>query len=513
MVEFSSTPTLKPAASMASLSTELVTLILEELHDIDPQPILNARFVCRGFNDITTPFVYETVQVNERVIRPDAARLFPRTLKLINNFTRHVVLRNAYDRQTVSDFLDRLERLESIRWRYIDNIGPFTDLCTPPDVTRLKNRDPDKVRLHVDSLPLSSLDGKHSDIYRRLMPPLQQLDSLKMVSQLPAVTTTRLPALKRLLLDCPSIREFRYHHRGQGTQLSFKGAERLPPFTTLALRSYDWTHDAHEVAAHWDFSRLRSLKLISLPVFDFLSSVYPADLKRLHTLHLDDFSAAARSDDPNGGSKHATRLVYTLVKNHIRALRSLRATCHTALFPVDALLVHKRSLRDLLFRDHVGFAEENRRCPTLRVTNLVSLSQVMAALDTLEQDMDIFVDRLPFLLAICAFPQLQTLVLNVQTVVKADDVTYRHCHEKDPDLNRANDIFGVLVDNKMGYKSWRRITLIVGGWKRVMVRRLGENWRMQNRGGIFTERCFVMESSPKGNDQLKMNELRCISVR
>ena len=49
-----------------------------------------------------------------------------------------------------------------------------------------------------------------------------------------------------------------------------------------------------------------------------------------------------------------------------------------------------------------------------------------------------------------------------------------------------------LVRGKRG-RPWKRITINVGGWKSVMVRRVAGAWRERNRRGVYAERCFVLE--------------------
>ena len=56
------------------------------------------------------------------------------------------------------------------------------------------------------------------------------------------------------------------------------GGARMPALEELALRSYDWDHDARETAARWDFSRLRALRLVDVPAVPFLEAVPPASL-------------------------------------------------------------------------------------------------------------------------------------------------------------------------------------------------------------------------------------------
>ncbi|KAM5347125.1 hypothetical protein ACJ41O_010130 [Fusarium nematophilum] len=302
-------------------------------------------------------------------------------------------------------------------------------------------------------------------------------------------------SLKRLLLESSRLKTLHYEDRGQGTNFKFQPGERMPAFTNLLLRSYDWCHTAEDVQKHWDFSRIESLELVSVPVFQFLKSVAFNDLSSLHTLHVEDYSAHLADE-----REDATAGLHLLVRNHIRALEVLDITCHTHLFPLDAIRTHGKSLQVLRFRDHIGFSEDDQRCPTLHPDEVESLSRQLRFVHTLELDMDVrMCDSAAFLQAVCAFPAVHTLTLHVQTTVQPfEDVP----PGSDYDYEAAMRTFQLLLQGKerVGARtSWKRIAINVGGWRRVMVRRLGSAWRRQNEMGIYAERCFVLEQDSYGN--------------
>ena len=339
--------------------------------------------------------------------------------------------------------------------------------------------------LYVEGLPLRHFDGDIADTYLRSM-PTEMLVSLRMAHPTHPLTT-RLGSLKELVLRSPRLHTLHHEDRGQGTQFAFGPGERLPPLRDLMLRHYDWRHSRESVATHWDLSQLRSLRLVSVPIFNFLSSIRFSDLAGLHTLHADDFSAHLPADR----RQDAARGLHLLVRDHIRALRALRVTLHTRLFPVDALAAHARTLEVLRLRDHVGFGDDDRRCPTLPVDDLRALARHMARVHTLELDMDLAPGEIPaFLGALCEFPSLHTLTLHVQTRLRP----HEDYAAGDPDRDAALGTFGALL-RRPGLRApaWRSITINVGGWKKFMVRRLAEAWRAQNRRGFFAERCFVLE--------------------
>jgi hypothetical protein len=319
------------------------------------------------------------------------------------------------------------------------------------------------------------------------------LRSLKLASPAPPLTN-RLESLKQLLLRSKHLETFYYQDRGQGTRFTFHPGETLPAFKELLLRSYDWNHTADAVEEHWDFSRIQVLKLIDVPVYEFLVSVPFDDLVGLHTLHCEDFSAHL----PDRREK-ATEGLYVLVRR-IRALNTLKISCHTQHFPVDAIVGHAKTLRTLKYRDHVGFSEEDRHCPTMWIDDLVLLSRTLVHLHTLELDMEVaFTDPPLFLGALCSFPSLHTLTLHVQTVLRPFEIVHP---ETDPDYDAALKVYRTLMTYKTG-TAWRSITINVGGWKRHLVRRLGEAWREQNERGVYAERCFVLERSPQGESTIR----------
>jgi hypothetical protein len=279
----------------------------------------------------------------------------------------------------------------------------------------------------------------------------------------------------------------------------------MPPVSSLLLRSYDWHHTTEDVQKHWDFSEIQSLELISVPVFNFLSSVSFQDFTELRTLHVEDYSAHL-SDK----REDATIGLNILIKDHIKALELLHITCHTRLFQLEAIAAHRNSLRVLRLRDHVGFSEDDQKCPTLAPVDLAELSRQLRFVHTLELDLDTrLCDPVTFLRAICAFPAVHTLTLHVQTIL--------HPLEElspgvDRDYEAAMRTFQLLVQEKDrigAHIPWKHISLNVGGWKRVMVRRLGGIWRRRNELGIYAERCFVLERDAQ-NGKIAVREERSV---
>lgn len=389
--------------------------------------------------------------------------------------------------------------LLDFRWRYVDRSLRSGNYWVPWDILNPEQTRHHNTRLYVENLPLLSFEGEPYNLYLRAI-PVPLLVSLKMPHPTPPLVT-RLNSLKQLLLAARRLETLHFEDRGQGTQFTFEGTERLPPLCELSLRSYDWRHSPEEVARHWDFSRITRLELVSVPIFNFMSSVNFMDLAGLRTLHCEDFSAHLPDL-----RQEATAALHILIKNYVRALSTLFITVHMTQFPVDALLSHAHSLTSLRLRDHTGFGEEDRRCPTLYHNDVLLLSQHMRHLQILELDMDtVYTDPPVFLRAICCFPALHTLTLHVQTVIRPYETTFEGQGDRDYEVSMSTLQFLVSTRHAVGGPAWRSITINVGGWKRVMVRRLSEAWRSLNDRGIFAERCFVLESDPS-TGQLSFRE-------
>ncbi|KAI0476440.1 F-box domain-containing protein [Xylariaceae sp. FL0804] len=516
--------------SLDDLSTELIALILQSLRDADSRELGLMRLASRRLNAIVTPIKYERLRLTERIIAPEAEVFIPWGLQNVYAHTRHVEASSDLNPERLKRVLDQIHRLSSLSWRYARADFRAGNLWMPSDILSSQHARVNHTRLYVEDLPLRDFDDHPQNTYLRAI-PTRLLVSLKMGPPTPPLIN-RLESLKRLLLESRRLESFYYNDRGQGTGFSFAGNERLPAFKDLTLRSYDWNHDSETVQRHWDFSQIRHLNLISVPLFPFLTSVSFADFYQLRTLHCEDYSAHLADR-----RREATCGLYALVRR-VRALHTLKITCHTLRFPLDGLLQHGGSLRALRFRDHVGFGDEERRCPTLRAGDVARLARSLVHLGALEIDMDAALcdeeeeeeedddddddddhgsGPLVFVRALARFPRLHTLVLHTQTVIRpgigeddedededdggGDDAAATADRDRDRDREAAMRYFSALVRGKQeegGGVPWRSVTINVGGWRRVMLRRMGETWRELNRRGIYAERCFVLERSPAG---------------
>lgn len=275
--------------------------------------------------------------------------------------------------------------------------------------------------------------------------PIQNLVSLNARHRV----DTRLGYIKGVLVKAPLLETFIYEnpHRGWQHSFEFTGGERLPPFEELTLRIYEWTHSARDVSMHWDFSQIRSLKLVSVSMVNFLNSVDFDNFSQLQSFHINGGNIITPAND----HYEITEKLYTLIGKHIRALRSLEIACSTALFPISALLAHATTLQNLRLRDFASFSGYGlEELPCISFLDLTILSRGMTALESLQ--LDIFIrsvptrdardptfsvlatertkprDRripAPYLDAICAFPRLRGLSLTGVVAVYERMVT-RH---------------------------------------------------------------------------------------
>ncbi|CAF3432964.1 hypothetical protein FGSG_08925 [Fusarium graminearum PH-1] len=477
-----------PSLSLNCLSSELIALIFEQLRDLDSHALTSVRLVSKRLDAIAAPIAYRFLTLNEALVAPDAARRHPDVFRHISNLTNHVIIPSNLNSTGINSLLSCIKRLKSVRWRYVDGDVPVTGLWLPSCLRRLHNCDPNSTQLHIENLPLRrEYENNLLETFIRSI-PAELLTSLKLANSTP-VLSTRLNSLKQLVVQARQLATLCYEDRGQGTCFNFSPGEKLSPINNLLLRSYDWQHTAEDVAEHWDFSGIQSLELISVPIFNFLKSVCLQDFSELHTLHAEDYSAHL-SDK----REDATVALNVLIKDHIKALEVLNITCHTQLFQLDAIAAHRNSLRVLRFRDHVGFSEDDQRCPTLPPSGLAGLGQQLKFVHTLELDLDTrLCDPFTFLRAVCAFPAVHTLTLHVQTMIQPLDEVAPGI---DRDYEAAMKTFQLLVQEKQRLgvcTPWKHIAVNVGGWKRVMIRRLGGIWRRRNNMGIYAERCFVLE--------------------
>ncbi|RDA88100.1 hypothetical protein CP533_0516 [Ophiocordyceps camponoti-saundersi (nom. inval.)] len=475
------------------LSSEILALIMDHLRGLDHRSVFVVRLVCRVLDSLATPVAYRAIQLNHRIIDPSAPSLYPGLLEHVSCFTHEVTVRSDLPSTDVRRVLSAIEHLSLVRWSFVSRDN--SNLRLPWDILDADQVERSGTSIAVENLPLG---GANCDLDEScfINPALtRRMVSLKLSSPKPPLTT-RSGSLKRLVLQSPHLRTMHYRDLGIGTSFSFGGSERLPAVVDLVLQSYNWDHSADEVVRHWDFSQIRSLELVNMPVANFLASVRLGDFARLHTLRVEDYGGHLQETRPG-----ATLRLCELVRDHVEALETLDITCHTQLFELEAIGRHRHSLRVLRYRDHVGFEDDSKRCPTLARSELAALGHRLGHVHTLELDMDgggggggnggvggggDLVEAVS-----SSFARLHTLTLHVQTRIRSCDPVEP---DRDRDREAALDVFGRLV----GRRAWRRVTINVGGWRRAMVRRMGYGWKRHNEQGVYAERCFWLEADGRG---------------
>lgn len=225
-----------------------------------------------------------------------------------------------------------------------------------------------------------------------------------------------LDSLKELLLEARNLKSLFIHdvlarRGGLPKHFVFNPGERFPPLRELSLRYYHWVH---ETAENWDFSQLQRLTVLLLPLSSFLGSIDLAQLSNLNYLHMEDL-LDLKEDQPMRKLK-ATSLVYSLVRDHIKELKTLRATIALGCFAVDALVAHGNTLERLHLRDYpiLGDDNDNAAVSTFTTSELEVLARALTELHTLE--LDVTEEQLQeggFLRTLLQFPKLEHVKLHI----------------------------------------------------------------------------------------------------
>ncbi|KAH7628415.1 hypothetical protein B0T09DRAFT_161149 [Sordaria sp. MPI-SDFR-AT-0083] len=530
-------PTHSTSLRLDNLCTEVLLLIFEEL---PPRDVVTVSRVCQRFNKITTPIIYHTVPLEHLLQKDCAKEVLSRRHQNALDYTQRLFIgggikhgdiqqgdiqhsdiqhsdiqHSDVEQNDVESFLANSKRLQSVKYTYspgrgVEPICPWKQVYDMGVCLRECN-----ARLYFDNFTLTNpIDETRKTRGISSRPDISKsLVSLKMGPAHVPHSESALQILKKLLLRTPQLETFHYIDcrapRVPGRQFSFEENQRFPPFKNLMLKNYDWKHDAEEVKRHWDFSRIRSLELLMIPVYKFLESVPFSDLAQLQHLHAEDYSEAIDHENP----KRATKKLYALVNGPIKSLQTLKLTCFIDLFHIDALLVHAKSLTGLVFRDHNVSNNLRQHRPVLSAEKLAILSRSLSSLESLEIDIDHRAFPEACLLALCQFPRLHTLVLHTQTVIQPES---NHRPGQDPDLTRAFDCFTMLVKQRPGPApaKWQRVVINVGEWRERDVipgagrrRRVGLRETYTYYRACVSQRYFVLEESMSGQEDLIYEEL------
>ncbi|KAJ6787082.1 hypothetical protein PWT90_07288 [Aphanocladium album] len=396
--------------------------------------------------------------------------------------------------------------MTSLRWRCVGDSLNHGNTWPPPEVLQYVQAG---TTLHVDNLPLRMTTESISMEYTEEI-PANALQTLHMAGGLPPLVSCLAP-LKQILLRATNLQTFHYRNYGRRTTLEFCEGEKLPPLRTLVLNSYFWNHSVEDARKHWDFSRIKSLRLTAVPLRAFLSSVSMADFINLHTLQLEDRNFY--TDDDEAGK--ATDLMSVLIRDHIHALTTLDITCDIRRLPVEVITQHGESLQHLRLRDNMGFEEDDGTpCPTLPASALAILADGLPHVRTLELDMDTTTcDPIEFLEVVSGFHKLRHLTLHTQAVGAPSGCaspSYKPAFDDGKSATTTHDaalctalgfLSNILKGHSITFREesgaplrlLKRVTVNFGGWRPVLLRRVAATWRLNNLHGIYAERCFVFE--------------------
>ncbi len=161
-------------------------------------------------------------------------------------------------------------------------------------------------------------------------------------------------------------------------------------------------------------------------------------------------------------------LMQDLVRSNVRGLKSLRFTCFTDMLDVEAILRHGMTLESLTIRDFTGFGDENIRCPTMAVGDVMRLADGLPQLRDIELDMDTaLIDPTHFVQALGRFKNLHSMTLHVQTVIDPNEPIPQ---DTDPDKNAVAALM------------WNMWTSQAPG-KPLYRGDSGQRWRMETHHG------------------------------
>ncbi|KAK3949255.1 hypothetical protein QBC32DRAFT_400361 [Pseudoneurospora amorphoporcata] len=532
-------PTHSISPRLDNLCTEVLLLIFEEL---PPRDVVTVSRVCQRFNKITTPIIYHTVPLERLLDERHVKEILSRRQENAFSHTQQLLIGGGIKYGDIEDgdptqkdtkpgdvkqddikrFLTNTKKLQSVKYAYSPGCGE-KPICPWKQVHDMGiHLREGNARLSVDKfIPTDPINDTWK--IRGIFPNAgisKSLVALKMGSVSVPHSESALQILKLLLLRTPLLETFHYidcrAQRVPGQQFKFEEGQRLPPFKDLMLKNYDWKHDAEEVKLHWDFSRIRSLALLMIPVYKFLESVPFSDLTGLRHLHAEDYNEVIEHQNRQYATEYqnrqlATKNLHVLIKDHIKSLQTLNITCFIGYFHIDALLAHAESLTSLVLRDHDVSNNLQQHRPALSAENLTVLSRSMSSLETLEIDIDHTAFPEACLSALCQFPRLHTLVLHTKTVIQPNS---NHRPGQDPDLTRAYDCFTTLVKQRRGPTKWQRVVINVGGWReREVTPRAGRRPRVGRREtytyyrACVFQRYFVLEESAFGQEDLIYEEL------
>ncbi|KAK5656515.1 hypothetical protein OQA88_4492 [Cercophora sp. LCS_1] len=301
---------------------------------------LNWRLTCRRFDGVAVPQLFKRIFITPQIISKKAEQGYPLTLSYIRKHTQVVVLNIArLDQARARALVDSIDDLKSIRFV---SFMPRNE-CWSDDMHQALDHWHSSI---PRSAPLAaieqSVDGFVPDFWKpgqlRQKPklivgdnllfgrtPRLHLPALLMpfayhgAANLVSLTVQQISLKKHmrlvmgLLLRARALKELAV---ATLTPMAFQLEEggRFPPLESLKLTGhYNWSHDAQQVAAHWDFGQLKELDFSGRSVDAFLSTIPLRAFANLQVLVLNPC--------PNGCGRLAS-----LIGNHAKQLKRLGLT-------------------------------------------------------------------------------------------------------------------------------------------------------------------------------------------
>lgn len=280
-------------------SADILLLIFEEIYATAPATLRDLRLASRKFNILVNPIVYRHLELNNAFVEcfkvEDESNLPPKVADLrrsvrsaICAFTRQVTVNKALDWASVANLLWSLEKLNHLYWVLWEKEGPSVFDRTnqiPQSILDCLAECWPCAQVSIDSLS-SSFHVNDFSFW-----PLTGLVSLKLQSNPRwGVNNQARRTFKETLLKCNQLKVL-YLLGAQSispfTDEEIDQSDRLPALEEIFLQGYCWQHSRDIANNFWDWSRLKSLRLESVFIIDFLESISPENLLQLRSFSSD----------------------------------------------------------------------------------------------------------------------------------------------------------------------------------------------------------------------------------
>ncbi|KAH6684569.1 hypothetical protein B0J14DRAFT_573152 [Halenospora varia] len=480
------------------ISPDIILLVFEELYSDAPESFSSLRLTSHRMRDIATPFMYRKINLSNELMQ----RLSPgheHAKCMIQNYTKHFVIRCALDWQMVCDLLLSCKKLESLTWIY----RPQTSaICFPRELQDCLRILPD-VALHVTNY-----------LNPQTPPPLYEEDAMllpegNLVSLTATALMTGIPD-GRPLIDRKPLNDLLVASRNLETLIitqtvaPFSAAKgRLPPIKKLELPIQFWSPPIPaEMNEIWDFSRLEELDIPWANLSDFLGFVPLKAFAALKCFRIDDRCWMHRrlrfeAPDELRDNELATQQIQALLESK-SDFTELKLKCLLSMFDISCIS-RQTTLRKLELLDIQGselFWMANM-FPTISLYELRLIRSCCLRITSLALGFHVKGRRADsFLTTIAQFRNLHELTLYTESQLhdaKAES------YIEDIDYSSAVKMKELLVNKKLGLK-FSKISINVGGWKeKGRPFRGGIDWDVRRENGHNPERLFIFAVDNTGS--------------